>query len=128
MMNFKLHDFTNTSRSLKQLLRKKNSLLFFWSPNKVSRPYVQSRINYLSNRYPQIQFLTIQIDGDTHTQIENFDIKKQFFIKSNSEANSFLTSKMTRSILINRKGIVTNGFASLSSRNIYSQLDQLNQY
>ena len=127
MANFKLYDLSNTSRSLNQLLKRNSTLLFFWSPKNVSRPYVQSRINYLSNRYPQIQFLTIQIDGDTVERIEKLDIKKQYFIKKDSEANSFLTSKMTRSILINKKGIVTNGYASISSRNIYRQLEQLQQ-
>jgi hypothetical protein len=87
---------------------------------------VGARINYLSNKYPNIQFLTFKIDGDSSDQINDLDIKKQFFIHPASSANSFLTSKMTRSMLVNKKGILTNGFASITSRNIYRQLDSLN--
>lgn len=126
MKNFYIHDFTNARYAIRDVIKDKNTFLFFWSAKYVSKPYVRARINYLSNRYPNIQFLTLKIDGDSTDQIKNLDIKKQFFIDSNSGANSFLTSKMTRSMLINKKGILTNGFASITSRNIYTQLDRLN--
>ena len=124
--NFYVHDFTNASYAIQDVIKDKNTFLFFWSSKYVSKPYVRARINYLSNKYPNIQFLTFKIDGNNNDQIKNLDIKKQFFIDGNSSANSFLTSKMTRSILINKNGILTNGFASISSRNIYTQLDILN--
>lgn len=124
--NFYVHDFTNASYVIQDVIKDKNTFLFFWSSKYVSKPYVRARINYLSNKYPNIQFLTFKIDGNNNDQIKNLDIKKQFFIDGNSSANSFLTSKMTRSILINKNGILTNGFASISSRNIYTQLDILN--
>ena len=126
MDNFNIRDFTNASYAIKDVIKDKNTFLFFWSPKHVSKSYVRSRINYLTNKYPKVQFLTIKMDGNSKAQIENLDIKKQFFIDTNSSANSFLTSKMTRSILINKKGVLTNGFASISSRNIYTQLDLLN--
>lgn len=126
MKNFYIHDFTNARYAIRDVIKDKNTFLFFWSAKYVSKPYVRARINYLSNKYPNIQFLTLKIDGDSTDQIKNLDIKKQFFIDSNSGANSFLTSKMTRSMLINKKGILTNGFASITSRNIYTQLDRLN--
>ena len=126
MENFYIHDFTNASYAIQDLIKGKNTFLFFWSTKYVSKPYVRARINYLSNKYPKIQFLTLKIDGNSNDLIKNLDIKKQFFIDHNSSANSFLTSKMTRAILINKKGILTNGFASISSRNIYTQLDSLN--
>jgi hypothetical protein len=123
--NFTLNDFTNASHDVSDVLKDKNTLLFFWNPKYASKPYVRSRIQFLTNKYPTVQFLTVKIDGNSNDQIENLDIKQQFFINSSSKANSFLTSKMTRSILINKKGIVTNGYASISSRNIYAQLEEL---
>jgi hypothetical protein len=126
MENFYIHDFTNASYPIQDVIQGKNTLLFFWSPKYVSKSYVGARINYLSNKYPNIQFLTFKIDGDSSDQINDLDIKKQFFIHPASSANSFLTSKMTRSMLVNKKGILTNGFASITSRNIYRQLDSLN--
>ena len=124
--NFIITDFNNKNHSTKKFLNK-NTLLFFWSLNQVSKSYVSSRVNYLQKKYPDVQFLTIKIDGDKLDKIEKLDIKKQFFINQNSEANLFLTSKMTRSILINKMGFITNGFASISSNNIYTQLDELNK-
>jgi hypothetical protein len=124
--NFYIHDYTNASYALQDVIQGKNTFLFFWSSKYVSKPYVRARSNYLSNKYPNVQFLTLKIDGNSTDQIKNLDIKKQFFIDRNSSANTFLTSQMTRSILINKNGILTNGFASISSRNIYTQLDRLN--
>ena len=45
----------------------------------------------------------------------------------NSEAQTFLTSKMPRCILVNKLGKVTNGYASFSSYNINPYLKLLNE-
>ena len=124
---FEIKNLSNGEHSIKDVLKDKPTFLFFWNPKFVSKGYVSSRIKYLSNKYSNIQFLLIKIDGDNTDRINNLDIKTQYFIDKNSKANSFLTSKMPRVILINKDGIVENGYASISSKKIYSQLDNLNK-
>ena len=122
---FDVFNLANGKVDIKDLIKGKTSFLFFWNPEFVSKAYIASRINYLSNNYPDIEFIIIKIDGDDSDRIHNLDIKKQYFINKESKANYFLTSKMPRSILINKDGIIENGYASISSNKIYSQLQNL---
>lgn len=124
--NFKLINYSNSSHSIIEIIKNQNALLFFWSPEFVSESYIESRINYLSNNYPNIKFIQVKINGDTRERIQKLDIKNQFYLDKDSEAHLFLTSKMPRSILINKKGKVVNGYASIASRNLNTYLKELN--
>ena len=126
--NFTIKDFNNTNQQIHSIIKDKNSFLLFWNPEYISKQYIRSRINFLETRYPKIQFLTFRIDGNKNDIIEKLNIKNQFYIDSSSDANKFLTSKMTRTILINKDGIVTNGYASISSKNVYPALETLSKY
>ena len=123
--DFSIINFNNNKQSIKGILKNKKTLLFFWNPRYVSKAYIASRISYLTSKYPTIQFVQIKINGNSTDRIKSLDIKNQYFIDTISSANAFLTSKMPRTILVNKKGIITNGYASLSSRNIYAQLESL---
>lgn len=131
-INEKLNDFTiknynNVSQSIYDVIAGKNALLFFWNPEYVSESYIVSRLNYLSNNYQNITFIPIKIDGETSKRIEKFDIKSQFYISTDSEANKFLSCKMPRSIIVNKQGKVMNGYASISSLNVTDYLETLNK-
>ena len=120
--NFHITDYNKTDRSIKSLIKGKNSVVYFWNPSYSSKDYIAARIIYLSREYPSIEFIGIKINGDGKDRIEKLDIKSQYYVSPKSEANDFLSSKMPRTILINKKGVVTNGYASLNSRNIYEQI------
>ncbi|KGL63186.1 TlpA family protein disulfide reductase [Polaribacter sp. Hel1_85] len=126
--DFAIHDLNNGIHSIKHLIKNKNTFIFFWNPEYVSTMYISSRLNYLSQKFPEIQFIPVKIDGNKNDRIHKLDIKNQFFITAKSEANNFLTSKMPRSIIINKKGIVTNGFASISSKKLYPELKTLSKH
>ena len=123
--NFHVTDYNKTDRSIKSLIKNKNAVVYFWNPNYMSREFVASRISFLSREYPEVKFIGVQIDGEGKERIKKLDIKSQYYISSQSEANEFLSSKMPRTLLIDKKGMVTNGYASLSSSNIYNQIGKL---
>ncbi|WP_282073457.1 hypothetical protein [Polaribacter atrinae] len=125
LVDFTVTDLTNATYSIKKLIKNKNTFLLFWNPENTTPMYISSRINYLSKKFPDVKFIQIKIDGSAEDRIEQLDIKNQFFITADSEANNFLTSKMTRSIIMNKEGIITNGFASISSKKLYSDLKNL---
>lgn len=125
--DFTITNYTNSKKSISEITKNKNVLLFFWSPEYVSESYIASRVNYLSNNYPNVQFIQVKIDGNKNNRIQKLDIKNQFYIDNESSAHKFLTSKMPRSILINKKGKVINGYASISSNNLKPYLKQLNE-
>ncbi len=123
--NFVVKDYNDISRRIKDIIKNKNSLLFFWNPEFVSESYIASRIDYLTNKYPNIQFVEIKIDGKSTSHIRNIDIKNQFYLDANSTAHSFLSSKLPRSILVDHNGLVINGYASISSKNVQPYLASL---
>ena len=72
-----------------------------------------------------LKFIGIKIVGDHKDRIYKLDIKSQYYLELDSKANSFLTSKMPRTILVDKKGYVINDYASLSSRKIFKQIERL---
>ncbi len=126
--HFDITDFTKGNHSVHKVIKEKNVFLLFWNPKYVSKNYIASRINYLSKNYPNITFHIIKTDGNEDKHIEQLDIKNQFYIDENNIAQTFLSSKMTRAILINKKGQVVNGFASIYSNNLIPYLEDLNKF
>ena len=125
--NFSLLNYLDAKLFISDVVKGKSTLLFFWSPEKVSRTYIEGRIDYLSKKYPNIQFLLVKINGNSTDRIQKLDIKKQFYLDENSDAHKFLTSKMPRSILVNKSGKVINGFGSIASKNLNPFLKELSK-
>ncbi|MDC0177331.1 hypothetical protein OAJ14_04185 [Polaribacter sp.] len=128
ILNFTLNDMNDGVHAIKKLIKNKNVLLFFWNSQYVSKAYIASKINYLSKKFPKVLFLQVRIDGSKEAIIPQLDLQKQFYITPKNEANRYLTSKMPRSILINRKGIITNSFAAISSKKIATELKDLSKH
>lgn len=126
--SFGIVDYNHTEHNIQNVIRGKNSVVYFWNPDYMSKGYVSSKINYLSRKYPNINFVGINLKDGKHNRIRRIDIKSQFYLHESSKANEFLTSQMPRTILVNKKGIVVNGYASLSSQNIYQQVGELAKY
>jgi hypothetical protein len=118
-------DYNKTQRSINKLINNKKSVLYFWNPKYMGKDFIASRIKYFSEKYPNLKFIGIKINGDNKDRIYKLDIKSQYYLESSSKANSFLTSQIPRTILINKKGVVINSYTSLSSRNIFKQIDRL---
>jgi hypothetical protein len=124
---FTILDFTNQPIQIKDFTTNKNSVLLFWNKEYISKSMISARIPFLQKKYPLLNFAVIEIDGDTTNRIKDIDIKNQYFINSKTLTNNFLTSKMHRTILVNKNGIVENGYAAISSGNIYKQLKELSE-
>lgn len=125
LKNFYVTDYNKTDRSIKSIIKGKNSVVYFWNPEYTSHEYIAKRISFLSDKHPNVEFVGVKIDGKGKERIKKLDIKSQYYVSPTSDANKFLTSKMPRTLLINKKGMVTNGYASLNSRNIYDQIAEL---
>ena len=127
LSNFKVYDYNQEVLPIYDIIKNKKSLLLFWTKKQVSNEYLVSRINYLKRQFPTINFVLINIDyQDAIPQkIAQLDIKSQFYIDKNSRANLFLTSKLTRTILVDYDGVILNSYASLSSNKLLYQLKEL---
>ena len=121
--DFKIIDYNKSHKSIRRLIKNKKSVLYFWNPEYIGKDFIASRIQYLSEKYPDLKFIGVKIYDDNKERIFKLDIKSQYYLESNSKANSFLTSQLPRTILINKYGVVVNSYASLSSRNIFNQIE-----
>ncbi|SHM68942.1 hypothetical protein [Polaribacter sp. KT 15] len=124
---FSIFDFTNQSIDITDFTKNKNSVLLFWNKEYMSKSFLSSRIPYLQKKFPNLNFAVIEVDGNNNNRIKNIDIKNQYYINSKDLKENFLTSKMNRTILVNKNGIVTNGYAAISSYNINNQLKELSK-
>lgn len=127
IQGFTISDFTDQTIPIKDFTNGKNTVLFFWRKGYISKSFINSRVPFLQKKYPSLNFAVIEIDGNSESRIPNIDIKNQYYINSKMLKKNFLTSAMHRTILVNKKGIVENGYAAISSRNIYNQLKELGE-
>lgn len=125
--DFKITDYNETKRSIQSIIKNTNTVLLFWNPDYMSKEYFGKRVDFLLKKHPSLKFICIKINGDDKDRMKELDFNTQFYLENDSNANLFLTSKMPRTILINKKGIVVNGFASISSNKIINQLENLTE-
>lgn len=123
---FNVTDFNNTPQAIQKITKNKNSVIYFWNPKYTSEEYLASRIQYLTKEFPKLNFISVKISSkEQELPIKGMDIKNQFFIKSDNSANSFLTSRLTRTLLVNKQAEIVNGYASITSSKINKQLKEL---
>lgn len=125
--DFNIFDFTDKQLNIQDFTLNRNSVLLFWNKEYFSEDFLSSRIPYLKKKFPTIKFAIIEIDGNSNNRIPHIDIKDQYYIETKNLENNFLLSGMPRTILVNKNGIVENGYASIASQNFYNQLKNFNK-
>ncbi|MFD1292436.1 TlpA family protein disulfide reductase [Lutibacter holmesii] len=128
--NFEVVNYNQQKKRIKTIIRDKKTVIYFWSTQFMSSDYLVSRIQYLEQKYPKIEFIGIQmqpayINVNTEPKLKNLNSKKQYKLTSTSYANNFLTSQYPRIIIINNNGEVMNGFTYLDSKKLDKELNKL---
>ena len=123
--DFEITDYLKTKRSIKKITKNNNSVIYFWNPKNISNSYLIRRINYLEKKFPKVKFVLVKIANIDTEHVNGLDIKNQYYIDADSKANVFLTSKLPRTFLVNKKGVITNGYASISSSAFNMQIKRL---
>jgi hypothetical protein len=128
--NFEVKTYENDVKNIKNIIKGKNTVIYFWSTEFMSTDYLVSRIKYLKNNYPNVLFIGIQLpsennDLETDPNLKLLNTNYQYKLTSTSFANQYLTSNYPRAIIVNKKGIVENGFTYLGSKYLNTQLDKL---
>ncbi len=123
--NFSLMSPDGSIEKIDNVIKRKNAVIYFWNKEYASSNWVASRVNYLIRKNPNVEFIVININNNKNEYVKGLNIKHQFYLQPESIAHNFLTSKLPRMVLINKKGIVKNGFCSLSSKAIEKQITEL---
>lgn len=125
--DFIITDYSNNETSINKIIDNKKAVIYFWSTEYMSSEYLVKRIKYLEKKHPTVLFVGVNIQPETinissEPNLKLLDATKQFKLTSNSKAHQFLTSKYPRTIIVDKNGIVENGFAYLDSRKFYKTL------
>ncbi len=128
--NFEIISYDNQLLDISSIIENKNSMIYFWTTEHIPPDYLLKRIQYLEQYYPDIEFIGINIQSSSEDvfkepSLKKLDINKQFRLTSNSYANNYLTSNYPRIILVDKEGIVKNGFTLFASKNLDSELKKL---
>lgn len=126
MSSFNVVDYAGVTQDISTLIKNKNSVIYFRNPEHFSDEWVTSRLNYLINNNKNTSFFVINITDDKDYRVKNLDIKYQYQTPEQGAVNQLITSKYPRTVLVNNKGIIVNGFGALSSRKINTQIASIN--
>lgn len=125
LSDFKITDYLNTKRSIQKLAKNKNTAICFWNPSYTNTHSLIKRFNNLTKKFPKVNFILVKLTDIDTDYVHGIDIKNQYYLEPTSEANSFLTSKLPRTLLVNKKGIIVNGYAHIKSYRFNKQIKNL---
>jgi len=128
--NFEVASYNNINSTINDVIKNNNSVIYFWSTAFMSSDYLVNRVKHLEKNYPDILFIGINMqtsseDITNEPNLKLLDINKQFKLSKDSYAHNYLTSNYPRTIIINSKGIVENGFTYLDSKKLSYELNKL---
>jgi len=124
-MDFQITDYLKTKRSIKKITKNKNTAICFWNPKYTSTASLKKRMSYLALKFPKVNFILVKISKINSDYVHGIDIKSQYYLEPSSEANHFLTSKLPRVLLVNKKGTIVNGYAYIYSPYFNMQVKKL---
>lgn len=124
---FTLVNASGVQQNIVECIKNKKTAIYFKNSEFASDEWIASRINLLIDKNPMINFIIVNLNDNKDHYIEKIDIQKQYYLNEKSAAHDFLTSKFPRIILVNKKGVVENGFGALSTKKIVQQINKLQQ-
>ncbi|MCK5814554.1 MAG: hypothetical protein KAH07_01280 [Flavobacteriaceae bacterium] len=123
--NFDLVSLSQHKTKINNVIKNKNTVIYFWSPTIISPDMLVKKINYLKDKYPDLLFVGINLDSSKHSNQINKQLDHQFILSKNSGAYNYVNSQEPRTILIDKNGVVLNSFTYLSSNHLEKQLSEL---
>jgi hypothetical protein len=122
--NFTVEEPTGNWVSIHKAIHNKPTALYFNNIDVNHKERIASRIRFFIKKYPSLNFKIVHWNNNAN-YIQNLPIIYQYKLPQNSTANSFLTSKIERLLLIDKKGIIQNGYTNLYAYDIEEQLTML---
>lgn len=110
---------------IKDISKGKSTVVLFKNYKYASDDWVSSRFNYLIKNNPEVNFVLVNLCDTSRRYTKNIDIKYQYTLPEESATCEYSSSKFSRMILVDKNGIITNGYTSLSSSNINQEISNL---
>lgn len=125
MPSFNLINAKGVLENVSDIIKGKNTVILLKDHKYAADDWVASRTNYLIKNNPDVTFVLINLCDSSKRYTKKIAIKHQYTLPKNSPVFEFSSSKFPRMILVNKQGIVQNGYTSLSAKNINSQVSNL---
>ncbi|WBX74695.1 hypothetical protein PG913_05865 [Tenacibaculum pacificus] len=122
---FKLINAKGELKSISKIIKGKNAVILLKDNKYASDDWIASRTNYLIKNNPNITFIVINLCDTSNKYTKEIPIKHQYTLPKNSKVCDFSTSKFPRMVLIDKQGIIKNGYTSLSAKNINTEVSNL---
>jgi hypothetical protein len=121
-------DTNNKKVQLSELITKK-TIIYFWTKQSESHSfYSHKKVDELKAKYPDIQFIAININNSQEDWLKEIEIKKYVnsielrAIDFEELKNKWVINKVYRTLIINKNGTINNAFVSLFDANFESYL------
>ncbi|CAM1365187.1 conserved hypothetical protein [Tenacibaculum sediminilitoris] len=123
--SFKLIAADGELKDIHNISKNKNTVILLKNYQYALDEWVSSRFNYLVKINPDINFILVNLCDSSKRFTKNIDIKYQYTIPSQSAVCNFSSSKFPRMILVDKNGIIQNGYTSLSAKYINLEISKL---
>jgi len=124
--DFKIRLDSGEEEMIHNIIKDKNTVIYFWSTQYVSADYLRKRIRFLEKKFPKINFVSLNIDAKNEIDKSALrGVDNLFYLSRLSKGQHLVKSKFPRSILIDARGKVVNSFAVLTNPKIESQIAAL---
>lgn len=120
---------TNNKKVLINELITKKTIIYFWTKQSDSHSfYSHKKVDELKEKYPDIQFIAININNTQEDWLKEINEKKYSnsielrAIDFEELKNKWVINKVYRTLIIDKNGMINNAFVSLFDANFESYL------
>lgn len=116
---------------INSLMKNANTVIYFWPTDLASIELLNEKLHYLEEKHPDILFIGIERnkseeDWKKFVRHKKLAEKNQFRIAKESDHYSWFEGNMARTIIINSKGTVENGYIFFLDSNLNYYLKNIN--
>ncbi|MGG6231152.1 TlpA family protein disulfide reductase [Tenacibaculum sp. SDUM215027] len=123
--SFKLIAADGELKDFNSISKNRNTVVLLKNYKYASDDWVSSRFNYLVKKNPDVNFVLVNLCDSSKRFTKNVDVKYQYTIPNESAVCDFTSSKFPRMILVDKNGIIQNGYTSLSAKDINLEISNL---
>ncbi|MFZ3575459.1 hypothetical protein [Tenacibaculum finnmarkense] len=123
--DFNLIASTGETKRISKLIKGKSAVILFKDYKYASDDWISSRTNFLIKNNPNVTFIVVNLCNNFKRYTKKIAIKHQYTLPEKSLVCNFSSSKFPRMLLIDKQGIIKNGYTSLSAKNINKQVQDL---
>ena len=107
--------FDNSEIEINSLMENANSVIYFWPTDLGGIELLNEKLHYLEKKHPDVLFIGIERhkseqDWKKFVSSKKLPKNQQFRMTKNSDQYSWFEGEMARTIIVNSKGQVENGY------------------